>query len=154
MRLLSIPKLISISIVFIVETRLPPLKNSEVNLSNISPLLQFKLNTDSATNVPAKIVVPPGYKTRAELIITEDEYYGKFQVETIFEGSISVKLRDKKDGSVVSVVVINDLSKLLTAKNGFHPIPNSTSAVCFVNEGFCHCHYGIGQRVELQEEKI
>ncbi|VDP00921.1 unnamed protein product [Schistosoma margrebowiei] len=123
---------------------------------------------DSATNVPAKvgtnskrfrtsiyrIVVPPGYKTRAELIITEDEYYGKFQVETIFEGSISVKLRDKKDGSVVSVVVINDLSKLLTAKNGFHPIPNSTSAVCFVNEGFCHCHYGIGQRVELQEEKI
>ncbi|CAH8603973.1 unnamed protein product [Schistosoma bovis] len=101
-----------------------------------------------------EIVVPPGYKTRAELIITEDEYYGKFQVETIFEGSISVKLRDKKDGSVVSVVVINDLSKFLTAKNGFHPIPNSTSAVCFVNEGFCHCHYGIGQRVELQEEKI
>lgn len=65
-----------------------------------------------------------------------------------------MKLRDKKDGSVVSVVVINDLSKFLTAKNGFHPIPNSTSAVCFVNEGFCHCHYGIGQRVELQEEKI
>ncbi|CAI2732090.1 unnamed protein product [Schistosoma spindalis] len=101
-----------------------------------------------------EIVVPPGYNTRAELIITEDEYYGKFQVETIFEGSISVKLRDKKDGSVVSVVVINDLSKLLTAKNGFHPVPDSNSAVCFVNEGLCHCHYGIGQRVELQEEKI
>ncbi|CAH8640362.1 unnamed protein product [Schistosoma rodhaini] len=101
-----------------------------------------------------EIVVPPGYNTRAELIITEDEYYGKFQVETIFEGSISVKLRDKKDGSVVSVVIINDLSKLLTAKNGFHPIPNSTNAVCFVNEGSCHCHYGVGQRVELQEEKI
>ncbi|CAH8540226.1 unnamed protein product [Schistosoma turkestanicum] len=101
-----------------------------------------------------EIVVPPGYRTRAELVITEDEYNGKFQVETIFEGSISVKLRDKKDGSIVSVVVINDLNKLLTPKNGFHPIPNTTSAVSFVNEGSCHCHYGIGQRVELQEEKI
>ncbi|CAH8587945.1 unnamed protein product [Heterobilharzia americana] len=101
-----------------------------------------------------EIVVPPGYRTRAELVITEDEYNGKFQVETIFEGSISVKLRDKKDGSVVSVVVINDLSKLLNSKHGFHPIPNSTGAVSFINEGSCHCHFGIGQRVELHEEKI
>ncbi|TNN21094.1 hypothetical protein EWB00_000723 [Schistosoma japonicum] len=101
-----------------------------------------------------EVIVPPGYRTRAELVITEDEYNGKFQVETIFEGSISVKLRDKKDGSIVFVIVINDLSKLLNARNGFYPVPNSSNAVSFINEGFCHCHFGIGQRVELQEEKI
>ncbi|CAH8863465.1 unnamed protein product [Trichobilharzia szidati] len=101
-----------------------------------------------------EIVVPPGYRTRAELVITEDEYNGKFQVETVFEGTISVKLRDKKDGSIVSVVVINDLSKVLNSKHGFYQVPNSTGAVSFINEGSCHCHFGIGQRVELHEEKI
>ncbi|KAK4468754.1 hypothetical protein MN116_007928 [Schistosoma mekongi] len=119
-------------------------------------LLMYILE-DEDTSPPIctlKVIVPPGYRTRAELVITEDEYNGKFQVETIFEGSISVKLRDKKDGSVVSVIVINDLSKLLNPKNGFYPVPNSSNAVSFINEGFCHCHFGIGQRVELQEEKI
>nr|CAH8863290.1 unnamed protein product [Trichobilharzia regenti] len=101
-----------------------------------------------------EIVVPPGYRTRAELVITEDEYNGKFQVETVFEGTISVKLRDKKDGSIVSVVVINDLSKVFISKHGFYQVPNSTGSVSFINEGSCHCHFGIGQRVELHEEKI
>ncbi|CAH8580036.1 unnamed protein product [Dicrocoelium dendriticum] len=105
-------------------------------------------------SLDTEVVVPPGYRTKADLVIAEDEYDGKFRVETIFEGVVTIRLRDKRDGSVIYTLVVNDLSKALTTEHGFHPVPNQPGAVVFTNEGYCHCHYGISQRVELHQEKL
>ncbi|VDP72712.1 unnamed protein product [Echinostoma caproni] len=101
-----------------------------------------------------KVIVPPGCRTTAELVISEDEYDGKFRVETIFSGTITVHFRDKRDGSDVYVIKLNDLSRVFTAEHGFQPVPGQPGAVCFVNEGHCHCHFGIGQQVVLHQEQI
>lgn len=105
-------------------------------------------------SLDTEVIVPPGHCTRADLVITEDEYDGRFQVETQFGGKITIKLRDKKDGSLVTTVVINDLTRVLTPKYGFRPVEQEPGMVSYINEGTCHCHFGIGQRVDLNEEKI
>ncbi|KAF5404265.1 hypothetical protein PHET_02193 [Paragonimus heterotremus] len=105
-------------------------------------------------SLDTEVVVPPGYRTRAELVITEDEYDGRFCVETVFEGTVSIRLRDKRDGSMIYPLVINDLTQVLTPEHGFHPIPKQPGAVGFTNEGHCHCHFGIGQQVALQQMKL
>uniref|UniRef100_A0A0V0J8B5 Uncharacterized protein n=1 Tax=Schistocephalus solidus TaxID=70667 RepID=A0A0V0J8B5_SCHSO len=105
-------------------------------------------------SIDSQIVVPPGYRTKADLVITEDEYDGHFRAETIFEGSICVLVKDKKDGSVLCPVVINDLTKVLTPQYGFMPVKDIRGAVSYVNEGRCFCSYGVGQRVDLTETKI
>lgn len=35
------------------------------------------------------IEVPPGYQTKAELVIREDNFNGDFQILTTFEGKVS-----------------------------------------------------------------
>lgn len=101
-----------------------------------------------------QVIVPPGTRTTADLVITEDEYDGKFRVETVFSGSITVRLRDKRDGSEVYVIKMIDLSRVFTPEYGFQPVAGQPGAVCFINEGQCHCHFGIGQQVVLRQEKI
>nr|VZI10916.1 unnamed protein product [Spirometra erinaceieuropaei] len=100
------------------------------------------------------VVVPPGCRTKADLVITEDEYDGHFRVETIFEGSVSVLVKDKKDGSVLCPVIINDLTKVLTPQYGFLPVKEVRGAVSYINEGRCFCSYGVAQRVDLTESRI
>lgn len=105
-------------------------------------------------SLDTEVVVPPGYRTKADLVITEDEFDGKFRVETIFEGVVTIRLRDKRDGSAIYTLVVNDLSKALKPEHGFYPVPNQPGAVAFINEGYCHCHYGISQRVDLHQEQL
>lgn len=105
-------------------------------------------------SVDTEVIVPPGTRTTADLVITEDEYDGKFRVETVFSGSITVRLRDKRDGSEVYIIKLNDLSRVFTPEYGFQPVAGQPGAVCFINEGQCHCHFGIGQQVVLRQEKI
>ncbi|KAL7056528.1 hypothetical protein AAHC03_021070 [Spirometra sp. Aus1] len=105
-------------------------------------------------SIDSQVVVPPGCRTKADLVITEDEYDGHFRVETIFEGSVSVLVKDKKDGSVLCPVIINDLTKVLTPQYGFLPVKEVRGAVSYINEGRCFCSYGVAQRVDLTESKI
>ncbi|KAL3313206.1 hypothetical protein Ciccas_008189 [Cichlidogyrus casuarinus] len=58
-----------------------------------------------------EVIVPAGCKTRADLVISEEQYDGRFRIDTIIEGSISVLTRDKKTNAVVSPVVISELQK-------------------------------------------
>lgn len=100
------------------------------------------------------MIVPPGYRTRADLAISEDEYDGRFRVETIFEGRILVQLVSKKDGTVVYRMNLSDLTRIFKPEHGFHPVSNQPGSVCFITEGHCHCNFGIGQQLELHQEKL
>nr|CUU97738.1 hypothetical transcript [Hymenolepis microstoma] len=93
----------------------------------------------SVWHSPKYVVVQPGHRTKADLVITE--------------GIISVILRDKKNKSV-TLITISKLTDFLKPEKGFQPVPNKPGAVIFTNEGVCKCSYGIEQHVELKEESL
>ncbi len=87
-------------------------------------------------------------------MITEGAYTGTFTVDTIFEGKISVILRDKRKRPV-TMLNIDDLRTILKPEQGFKPLEGGKpGSVVFTNEGVCSCNYGIEQRVDLKEEKL
>ncbi|KAM3183985.1 hypothetical protein ACTXT7_009266 [Hymenolepis weldensis] len=99
------------------------------------------------------VVVQPGHRTKADLVITEGNYKGTFKIDTLFEGVISVIPRDKKN-KPVTLITVSKLTDFLKPENGFQPVPNKPGAVIFTNEGICKCSYGIEQHVELKEESL
>ncbi|VEL06799.1 unnamed protein product, partial [Protopolystoma xenopodis] len=115
---------------------------------------KWQLNKQSRNCDSEWILIPPNHQTRAELVITEDEYDGCFRVESIIEGSVVVNLRSKKDGSIVCPIFIGNMSEVLTPEHGFQPVPESPGAVIFVNEGRCLCNFGISQHVEMHQTPI
>lgn len=100
-----------------------------------------------------KVVVPPGFRTKADFVITEGNYVGTFKVDTVFDGKITVNLRDKRKHTVATFNIDN-LREVLKPEHGFKPLEGSTTGVVFTNEGVCSCSYGIEQKVELNEEKL
>ncbi|VDO06326.1 unnamed protein product [Rodentolepis nana] len=104
-------------------------------------------------SLDTQVVVQPGHRTKADLVITEGNYNGAFKVDTLFEGIISVVPRDKKD-KPVTLITISKLTDFLKPEKGFQPVPNKPGAVIFTNEGVCKCSYGIEQHVELKEESL
>nr|CDS21304.1 expressed conserved protein [Echinococcus granulosus] len=105
-------------------------------------------------SLDTQVVIQPGHRTKADFVITEGNYTGIFQVDTVFEGKISVILRNKRK-QPVTMLNIDDLRVFLRPEQGFKPLPNGNPvSVVFTNEGICTCSYGIEQHVELREEKI
>uniref|UniRef100_A0A0B7A713 Uncharacterized protein n=1 Tax=Arion vulgaris TaxID=1028688 RepID=A0A0B7A713_9EUPU len=102
-------------------------------------------------SVDNEISVPPGYQTKAELVIKEDSFNGEFQVLTTFEGKVVVTYETKKNKEHVSTVQVN-LAKLLDRKKGFtideHKRPT------FTVKGVCKCRFGVEQNVKLTESVI
>ncbi|GAB1597632.1 uncharacterized protein LOC115210375 [Argonauta hians] len=100
--------------------------------------------------VDSEVSVPPGYRTRANLEIREEEYVGTFTSETRFQGLIHVNLRSKKDNSEIKTMTI-PVVDVFTADKGFRIEKKSST---FVNTGQCRCRFGIEQNLSLREEKL
>jgi hypothetical protein len=100
-------------------------------------------------SLDSQIEVQPRSKTRAELVIKEDEYDGNFKVETILEGIINVKLRSKVNGDLITIITCNDISQIFTPEKGFTKI--EAGKVKFVNVGRCFCRYGVEQKVDVTQ---
>ncbi|VUZ56563.1 unnamed protein product [Hymenolepis diminuta] len=93
------------------------------------------------------------HRTKADLVITEGNYKGKFKIDTLFEGIIYIKPRSKKN-KPLPFITIQNFTDFLKPEKGFHPVPDKPGAVIFTNEGICQCTYGIEQHVELKEELL
>ena len=100
--------------------------------------------------VDSQIKVPPKYKTKAELVIQEDEYSGKFSVKSKFSGKIHISLRNKKDNNILTTIN-GDVRQIFTPDQGF--IVNQLG-VYSITEGVCHCRYGIQQHLNLNQEPL
>lgn len=101
-------------------------------------------------SVDNQISVPPMFKTKAELIIKEDEYGGNFKTETKFEGRISVTLRNKKDNTPITTIT-GDVKQVFTADKGFRV---DKTGIHLVTQGRCKCRFGIEQHVRLSQSAL
>lgn len=110
---------------------------------------EYNFEEELVWSLDSQIEVPARSKTKAELVIKEDEYDGTFKVDTIIEGIINVKLRCKTSNDVKTVITCNDISELFTPDKGF--IKLAQGKVKFVNMGRCFCRFGVEQKVDLTQ---
>lgn len=101
-------------------------------------------------SVDNQITVPPKFKTKANLVIKEDEYTSHFKTESKFEGKIHVTLRHKKDNTPITTLT-TDVKKLFTGDKGFRV---DKSGIYFITQGRCRCRFGIEQHVKLSQTKV
>ena len=101
-------------------------------------------SVDNQISVPAKV------KTRADLVLKEDEYTSHFKCETKFEGKVHVTLRNKKDNSPITTLT-GDVRHIFRADNGFRV---DKTGVYYISQGRCKCRFGIEQHVKLSQTKV
>lgn len=101
-------------------------------------------------SVDNQISVPPKYKTKADLVLKEDEYTSHFKCETKFEGKIHVTLRSKRDNSPITTLT-GDVRHIFRADQGFRV---DKTGIYYVSQGRCKCRFGIEQHVKLSQTAI
>lgn len=101
-------------------------------------------------SVDNQITVPAKFKTKADLVIKEDEYTSHFKTESKFEGKIHVTLRNKKDNTPLATVS-GDVKQIFTQDKGFRV---DKTGVYFVTIGKCKCRFGIEQHVRLSQHEL
>ena len=101
-------------------------------------------------SVDSQVKVPPQYRTKAALVIKEDEYKGSFSVKSKFEGKVHVTLRNKRDNSALTTIT-GTVKQIFTPQLGFQV---DKSGIYCVTEGNCKCRYGIQQRVKLTQKAL
>ncbi|XP_059155256.1 uncharacterized protein LOC131940580 [Physella acuta] len=134
----------------------PPNPIIEANAGFMSEITKQK--GYSATNeqeltwaVDSEISVPPGYKTKAELVFTEDDFNGDFEILTTFEGKILVTYESKKSRDHISTVTVH-VAKVFNSKSGF--TLDDTGRPTFLVRGVCKCRFGVEQNVNLTETPL
>ncbi|XP_052243764.1 uncharacterized protein LOC127853347 isoform X2 [Dreissena polymorpha] len=98
-------------------------------------------------SVDNQITVPPKYKTKADLVLKEDEYTSHFKCETKFEGKIHVTLRSKKDNTPITTIT-GDVRHIFRSDQGFRV---DKTGIYYVSQGRCKCRFGIEQHVKLSQ---
>ncbi|CAG2189939.1 unnamed protein product [Mytilus edulis] len=101
-------------------------------------------------SIDNQISVPPKFKTKAELVIKEDDYTSHFKTESQFRGKVHVTLRNKKDNSPITTIT-GDVKQIFTKDKGFRV---DKTGIYYVTEGRCKCRFGIEQHVCLKQEKL
>jgi len=101
-------------------------------------------------SVDNQISVPPKYRTKADLVLKEDEYTSHFKCETKFEGKIHVTLRSKRDNTPLTTITA-DVRNIFRSDAGFRV---DKTGVYFVSQGRCKCRFGIEQHVRLSQMAI
>jgi hypothetical protein len=102
-------------------------------------------------SVDNEIVVPPGYQTKAELVIREDNFNGDFVTPCVFEGKILVTYENKATKEHITTITAS-VNKLFDVKKGF--VIDELKRPVFSVKGVCKCRFGVEQNVKLTETII
>ncbi|GFN94125.1 Lin-24 (twenty-four) like [Plakobranchus ocellatus] len=100
--------------------------------------------------VDNSITVPPGFQTKAELVIKEDNFNGEFEVPCYFEGTIVVTYENKKREHVATVR--DHVKKFFKNQQGF--TTDEKGRPMFKVRGCCKCRFGVEQSVRLTETPL
>ncbi|XP_005104905.1 uncharacterized protein LOC101857969 [Aplysia californica] len=98
--------------------------------------------------VDNSILVPPGYETKAELVIKENDYNGDFEELVTFEGRVMVTYEHKKTREHITTISEN-VRKLFDSRLGFKK--DELGRPTFRVKGTCKCRFGMEQDVKLTE---
>ncbi|KAK3801853.1 hypothetical protein RRG08_048440 [Elysia crispata] len=101
-------------------------------------------------SVDNSITVPPGFQTKAELVIKEDNYDGQFEVPCFFEGTILVTYENKRREHVGTVR--EHVKKIFAKQRGF--TTDDQGRPKFIVKGCCKCRFGVEQSVNLTETPL
>jgi len=102
-------------------------------------------------SVDNQVKVPPGFETKAELVINEKSYNGDFEELVTFEGKVLVTFEDKKTREHIQTVKL-EVNKLFTAASGFGK--DNKGRPTFTVKGTCRSRFGVEQNVKLTEREI
>lgn len=102
-------------------------------------------------SVDNAVSVPPGYETKAELVIKENKFSEDFEEKVVFEGRVVVTYVDRKTKEHVETVSVK-VGNVFTSEHGFKK--DNLKRPTFTVIGTCKCHYGMQQEVTLTESKI
>lgn len=101
-------------------------------------------------SVQSNIKIPAMSKTTAELLVQENEYKGRFEIQTYFKGDLSIKLFNR-DGHEVLQIELGDLEDILTPAKGFH---KDNKGIFKMSRGQCKARFGIDQKIELHQHAL
>lgn len=99
-------------------------------------------------SVDSTIKLPPQTKTFANLVINQQEFDGKFKVQTKFWGKIIVCVHNRKDNNNFVRALEGDIKEIFRSRDGF---TISGKVVTYVSEGKCHFRFGVDQQVHLKQ---
>ena len=107
--------------------------------------------------VDSQIKVPSMVKTTAELVIKEDQYNGKFKVNSQLSGKIHVSITNLRDNNSFIKAIDGNLADIVETElhnglsEGVRVVQNT---VHYQTYGKCNFRYGVEQQVDLKQEKL
>ena len=105
---------------------------------------------DLSWSIDNQISVPPKFKTKAELEITEEEFIKYFETESTFQGVIHVTVHNKRGDAIKTIH--EDVTKIFPER--FFNVNKDAGVVSFKSYGMCKFRFGIDQHVKLIQSKI
>lgn len=107
-------------------------------------------------SVDSTVRVPAGHKTVAELVVREQSYSGKFNMQVQVRGKVHVVITNLRDNNSFVQSIESDFSQIMSKEreNGKKGFVIEGKMVKWNVEGKCGFKYGIEQHVEVSEEKI
>ena len=103
----------------------------------------------------------PGHRAEAKLVIVEEEYRGRFSLETRVTGRVRAVFTNLKDnnsflkaveGGIVQVVVQSCVNG--SGGGGVVSIDSDTNTVVFLTRGKCTFCYGLRQDVDVDQVSL
>ena len=130
----------------------------ELTLTNVEG---ETLEEELSWGVQSEIVVPGRHRAQARLIITEEEYNGKFTIRTRVRGRIRVVFNNIKDNNAfvraaegdIDEVVRWAIDKRIVQGEGI-TLEESPKCVLITTKGMCKFKYGLKQDVEVDHKPI
>ncbi len=119
------------------------------------------LEEELSWGVQSEITVPGRHRAEAKLIITEEEYSGKFTLRTRVRGRVRVVFTNVKDNNAFVRAAEGDIDEIvrwakekrLIQGDGIS-IEKSPRSVLITTKGNCKFKYGLKQDVEVDHKPI
>ena len=106
--------------------------------------------------VDSQIKVPPRTKATAELVISEDEFEGKFVVRSKIVGKVLVTITNMKDNNSLVKTIEGDIAEIIKreVENGLKGFKVDKKVVLFNTRGQCHFRFAIEQHVKISQQAL
>ena len=103
--------------------------------------------------VDSQIKVPPKHRTLAELVISEEQYAGKFAVRSMFGGRIHATITNIRDNNSFVKAIDGNIAEIMRreVENGLKGFKVEGKYVVFNTVGVTKFKYAVEQRVKLNQ---
>lgn len=107
--------------------------------------------------VDSAVRVPGNHEATAQLVVFEDEFQGKFSVQTDVSGKVVVSVNNVRDNNYLVKTIEGDLSEIVRHEmdsNGAKGFTREGKVISFTTNGQCHFRYGTEQHITLSQEPL